>query len=379
MKSKSPKFSSLVARTVLSILPTLACSALAMVFLGFAPSAFAITGLEPVSRAVLNAGGIYVVTPQGTGTWTATSNVSWIVLGGSTGTPPTLAGSGATGIIYTVNTNSSAESRVGVISVAGYSHTITQSGQPATLTASTPSTFTYAGGAGTVAVALAAGTAWTAASNDTWITVTEGATGVSSGSAAYAVSVHDAVVTRTGSLRIAGQTFPITQTGRDVVVTPTSVERDANSGIVQIQVSSLASTNWQVTPNAAWLSVVGTSSGSGDATVTIGFSSNPSYLPRTGMVKVGSATFTVVQSGTRETILSLSPTAAAADPSGGAGNLAVSATPDLPWASVSSVPWLIIASGLTGSGNGNIGFVATPNPTSSSRTGTIIVNAPPLS
>ena len=148
MKSKSPKFPSLLARTVLSILPSLACSVFAMAFLGFAPSAFAITGLEPVSRAVLNAGGTFVVNPKGTGTWSATSNVSWIVLSGATGTPPTVSGSGATGFSYTVNTNYSADTRVGVISVAGYSHTITQSGQPATRTASTPSTFTYADGSG---------------------------------------------------------------------------------------------------------------------------------------------------------------------------------------------------------------------------------------
>jgi hypothetical protein len=254
-----------------------------------------ITGLEPVSRAVEAGGNVYGLTPQGTGAWTASSNASWIVLNSATGSPPTLAGSGSTLILYTVNDNPSADTRSGAISVAGFTHTITQSGRAATVTATSPATYAAAGGSGTIGVAVSAGTTWTAVSNDAWITVTGGATGTSSGSAAYAVQPYAGVVTRTGSIRIAGQTFAITQTGVDVSLTPTSASRDAASGVVQVQVSSLATTSWVVTPNASWISVVSGGSGSGDATVTLAVGSNPSYLTRTGTVQVGSAVFTVTQ------------------------------------------------------------------------------------
>lgn len=339
-----------------------------------------ITGLEPVSRAVGAGGAVYGLTPQGTGSWSASTTNSWIVISNATGTPATLAGSGSTLILYTVNDNPSADARVGKITVAGFNHTITQSGRTATVTATSSASFAFAGGSGTVGVIVDAGTTWTAVSNDSWITVTTGASGTSSGSAAYSVASHTGVTPRSGSIKIAGQTFAVTQTGRDVAITPASTSRDATAGVAQVQVSSLATTSWLVTPNASWISVISGGSGSGDASVTLSIGSNSSYLARTGTVQIGSATFNVTQDGNLSPVVAISPTTATADPAGAAGSLAVTATPDAPWSAQSTVPWLILSSGQSGTGNGNVGYVATPNPTSSLRTGKILVNppAPPL-
>ena len=63
---------------------------------------------------------------------------------------------------------------------------------------------------GTVAVTTAAGCAWTAVSNNSFITVTSGATGSGNGTVGFSVAANTGAA-RTGTLTIAGQTFTVTQ------------------------------------------------------------------------------------------------------------------------------------------------------------------------
>jgi uncharacterized protein (TIGR03437 family) len=68
-----------------------------------------------------------------------------------------------------------------------------------------------AGGTGSVTVTALAGCAWTAASNNSWITVTSGRSGVGGGTVSYSVAANNSSIPRTGTMTIAGQTFTITQ------------------------------------------------------------------------------------------------------------------------------------------------------------------------
>jgi hypothetical protein len=67
-----------------------------------------------------------------------------------------------------------------------------------------------AGGAGSVAVTAGATCGWTAASNDSWITITAGASGSGNGTVAFSVAANTGEA-RTGTMRIAGQTFTVNQ------------------------------------------------------------------------------------------------------------------------------------------------------------------------
>lgn len=69
------------------------------------------------------------------------------------------------------------------------------------------------GGTGTVSVTAGAGCNWTAASNDAFITITGGASGVGSGTVSYSVAANTGAASRTGTLTIAGLTFTVTQAG----------------------------------------------------------------------------------------------------------------------------------------------------------------------
>ena len=294
--------------------------------------------------------------------------MSWITI------TPRTTGTAGQSCIYVVNSNFSADTRQGIITLAGKTHTVTQTGYNATLSP-TSGTTNLNGSTGSVSVTVDAGVAWSAVSNAEWVTVSP-ASGTSSGTVTYTVAPYAGVTNRTTSLTIAGKTFALTQTGTDVNISPKSVQKAYSSDIIQVSVSALATTTWNVTPNASWISVVDPGNKFGDSTITLAIGTNPSFLERTATVSIGSATFTIVQEGTPNPLLDILPKEATADPLGAYGNVAVLATPDAPWSAESLSPWIVIAQGTSGSGNGNIQYVASANPGLSQRIGSIQVTPP---
>ena len=87
-------------------------------------------------------------------------------------------------------------------------------------------------------VTATSGCSWTAVSNDSWITVTSGASGSGTGTVGYSVASNSSSSSRTGTVTIAGNTFTLTQGGGggvpDISVSPTSL----NFGQVSIYGSS---------------------------------------------------------------------------------------------------------------------------------------------
>ncbi len=170
-----------------------------------APCTFAISSN---SLSVVAAGdtGSTTVTAGAGCAWTAASNVSWItVTSGASG-----SGNGSVGFSVTANPNTSA--RPGTLTIAGKTFTVTQAAAPCTFAISSNSlSVVAAGDTGSTTVTAAAGCAWTAASNDSWITVTSGASGSGNGSVGFSVAANPNTSARPGTLTIAGQTFTVTQ------------------------------------------------------------------------------------------------------------------------------------------------------------------------
>lgn len=331
-------------------------------------SAFGQITIDPPTRTAPKEGGGYSILTAGSGTWTASTAASWITI------TPRTNGTAGESCIYVVSANFSADTRQGVIAIGGNNHTVTQTGYDATLT---PQSATYgiAGGTGSIAVATAAGVSWSAASTTSWITV-HTTNGIANGTVLYSVAPYGGVVTRVGSLLVGSKTFLVTQTGTDVNISPSAVDKAYSSDIIQVSVTALVGTLWTVVANNPWITVVDPGNGFGDSVITLAIGTNPSYAPRVGTVSIGSATFTIRQDGARNPSLDITPYSSTADPNGALGNIAVSATPDSPWNSQSQNGWIIIASGTNGSGNGNISYVVSANPTISTRVGTIAVTGP---
>jgi len=139
--------------------------------------------------------------------WTATNNApSFLqITSGSSGT-----GNGTVNFNIVANTG---PQRMGTITVAGQTLTVTQvSGCTYSISPMSQS-FPFVGGIGTVTVTTAAGCTWTAVSNNTnFISVTSptGGNGNGPGTVQYTVSP---LITgsRTGTMTIAGATFTVTQ------------------------------------------------------------------------------------------------------------------------------------------------------------------------
>ena len=320
------------------------------------------------AKTFQKAGGAASVVVQGDGAWTATSDRDWIVIKSGA------SGNGAGSCVYVVNANATADTRIGHINIGGNMYTITQYGYDATLTP-TAATFDLTGGSGTISVTVDAGVSWTARANDSWLTVSP-SSGMSVGTVNYTVAAYDGIVSRVGSITIGSQTFTVTQTGVDVSISPSSVLVGEGADIIAVTVRALATTQWTVTPNASWISVIDKASGYGDYVLTLAVNANPSFQRRTGTVSIGSTTFTISQDGTASAFLSIDPTTATAAASGAYGNIAVYATPDASWTAQSLTSWLTISEGTSGKGNGNIKYVASANPTLSTRTGQIVITPP---
>ena len=331
-------------------------------------SAFAAVTISTSSKTFQKQGGAASVAVSGDGAWTAVSDSSWLVIGSGA------SGNGDGKCLFTCNANNTADTRIGHITIGGNTYTVTQYGYVASISPTT-ATFDRKGGKGTVSIVVDAGVTWTAKSNDSWLSV-EPLSGMSVGTVTYTVAEYPGVTTRVGSLTVAGQTFTVTQTGVDVNIDPEVARKDSNANIVSVDITALAQTKWEVTPNAPWISVIDKESGYGDYKLMLALASNPSFERRTATVSIGSATLTVVQDGLPAASLSINPPEATASASGAYGNIAVYATPDAPWTAESLSSWITISEGEEGAGNGNIKYVASANPNLAEREGTILITPP---
>ena len=188
-----------------------------------APCTFAIS---PNSQNVAASGGTGSVgmSTQAACRWSASSNASWItVTSGASGT-----GNGSVGFSVAANTGAA---RTGTLTIGGRAFTVSQAAPAAPAPAPPPPTppptppppppcsysvspdeakFKKDGGSGAVNVSTGSTCAWTARSNDSWITVTAGASGTGNGTVRFTVAANTGKK-REGSLTVAGDTVRVEQ------------------------------------------------------------------------------------------------------------------------------------------------------------------------
>jgi hypothetical protein len=155
------------------------------------------------------------------GAWTATkdANASWLTIwSGASGT-----GNGT--VVYSVAENTTTSSRVGTLTIAGNTYTVTQAAAVAcTATLSSYAVIVGAAASTTdnsVDVISACG-AWTATkdANAAWITIKSGASGTGNGTVVYSVAENTNTVLRIGTLTIAGSEYKVTQAAGAPVTAP---------------------------------------------------------------------------------------------------------------------------------------------------------------
>jgi hypothetical protein len=258
---------------------------------------------------LLGASGRVTVATQTGCTWTATTDVGWIML------MPPVTGSGSGTVNYTVagNTSIGASARTGSLIIGGQTSTIfTQlaNGTPCTYALDPASqTIGAAAGAGApIGVSATRLCRWTATSDAPWITITSGASGAGNGVVAFSVAAN-AGAARTGTLTIAGRTVAISQTADGVAVPqpqpspiacPYSISPFSNGeswigGTSTIAVTTAGSCTWTAASNDAWITIVSGASGTGNGQVIYSVAANFTGAARTGTLTIAGLTFTIPQ------------------------------------------------------------------------------------
>ena len=181
--------------------------------------------------------------------WQATTETPWIhITSGANGT-----GNGT--INYTVDSNSG-DARSGQIVAAGQTFLVQQSSSCSFAFSPGSNTIVAVGGTGTTNVVTTAGCAWTAMPSDPWITITSGASGTGNGTISYSVTTNGTGSQRAGSIKVADQTFVITQEGGcTYTVSPTSQSFAAAGGNNTVNVTAAVNCGWLASSNNSWITV----------------------------------------------------------------------------------------------------------------------------
>jgi hypothetical protein len=294
-------------------------------------------------------------------TWTAASDADWITITSGAN------GKGSAPVTFTV-APTTGPPRTGTLTIAGLPFSVAQSEGCTYAIAPTAYAAGSAGGSSTVMVTTGPGCPWTAASGVSWIALAA-ASGTGSGAVAFTVAPTSGP-SRTGTAMIAGQVLTVTQSpGCAFDVAPLNHSVAAGGGTRTLTVSAGAGCAWTAASQVPWITITGGAGGTGAGTVTflVAATAGPA---RTGTLTVGGQTVTVVQG--QGCTFAISPDTQSVPAAGGEGTVSVTAGADCGWTAASNAPWITIASGAAGSGNGSVRYKVAAT-TGAARSGSLTI------
>jgi hypothetical protein len=263
------------------------------------------------------------------------------------------------------------------------------------------STFPPEGGSGTATVTAGSACSWTAASNATFITIAQGASGTGNGTVQFTVGANSATADRTGTMTIAGSAISITQRaaalptpvtlsaptakspvgGQTVEPRPTLVVNNATAtGAAETVTYRFEVSDLNTFPNdpARTFTSDGVAQGSAGTTswvLTRDLGPNVLWYWRARATN-GSVTsaFSNVETFTTASTCSyvLSATSLPIATSGGTSTLTVTTSSACAWTARSNAAFITVTSGSSGTGNGSVTLSVASNP-GVSRTGTLTI------
>jgi len=317
-------------------------------------------------RSTAESGAIAITANVSSCVRNAVSDSSWLTVPvGSTGT-----GNGA--ISWSAAANGTSATRVGHITVGDGVFTIQQEGGNCTYSLSPASlTMMNLGGGGSFTVTT--GCQWSAASTAPWLAITSPATGSGIGTISFRADPNPTPAERTGSITIGGGAFLVTQAGSacSLNISSSALEVTAAGGSGSFEVDVVTGCNWTAASNVSWIAFSSAASGGGDATLSFTVAPNTTPGARTGTITVGNRQFIVTQFGAN-CELSISPTSNTAVPSN-AFQSSIAVTTTCQWTAQSTVGFITITAGPSGTGNGQIDYSIPANPSAQNRSGAIRV------
>ena len=222
--------------------------------------------ISPQSQSISAAGGSgsAAVTVAAGCDWTATSNASWIALTAGA------AGTGPGNVNFSVPAYSGTSNRVGTLTIAGSTFTLTQTGTPCSFAISPASqSFAAAGGTGAVTMTTTLGCSWSASSPAAWVVITSGASGTGSSTTQFSVAANTGSA-RSAVLTVAGKAFTVSQAAAaptcSFAISPASQSFATAGGTGAVTVTTTAGCNWSASSNASWVAITSGASGTTSGT-----------------------------------------------------------------------------------------------------------------
>lgn len=324
--------------------------------------------LSPSTASYTSAGGSGAITTTANNSAcerTAVADAAWLsITTGATG-----AGSGT--VNYTVQSNTGTDGRQGHITIGGATFVVVQLGGGCAYAVS-PSSVTAPVGSSSGTLSLTTACSWTAVSDAPWLQAAP-TSGTGNAILTYTVLGNSTGQPRTGSIQIGTTSFTVFQPASacEVTLQPESATFEPSGGTGSVFVTSQEGCTWTAARNAPWITLTSSTTASGEATLTFSVAPNGTSQTRTADIAIGNKLFRVTQTA-NACSLSLPLTSLDVAAAGGSFSFAVNST--CPWASASTVPWISIGGGGSGTGNGLVSFSVASNPSTSARSGSITVN-----
>ena len=210
-----------------------------------------------------------------------------------------------------------------------------------------------AGSSGTLSIGLSRDCAWAASSDATWVVITSATSGQGDGSIAYRVAANTEPAPRRTTIDVNNAKATINQAAEcRYRVAPATADVAAAGETVNVQVQTEAACEWLAATDAAWIRLTGGAAGKGDGAITLAVAAN-SGATRSGTIRVAGHTVTVTQAAESCTYR-ITPTSETMSAAGGSVTVTVSAGGHCPWTTASSMPWITIAAGGSGTGAGSV-------------------------
>lgn len=350
--------------------------------------------LSPTSKTFTQSGGqgTIVVDAAAGCEWTATGDSSWITIdAGSSGT-----GSGT--VEYTVDGNTSTNERIGTITIADKTFTVTQAANCAYTISPASESYDSDGGDGVITVSVSNSTCgWAAVSQNDWIDITSGSAGTGDGTVQYTVDVNPTPNDRTGRIVVAETTVTIHQAPNDIPVA-TVLQNGVIVKNVSLELGDVLYYRIDV-PSDADILMITASSGSGDANIYVKYGDFPARNdfdyssenngnnevvgidnPVSGDWYILVYAYKAVSSlsiwaayNTGGCTFSLSPATESFPASGGSGTVSVDTGDECHWTAATDVQWIQLMSSIQGSGGGSVSYSVQANTETSDRTGTVTI------
>ena len=298
--------------------------------------------------------------------WTASSEAPWLSI--KTG----VSGQGDGAVQFEAASNPDPAVRRGAIVLNDQRAEVSQAAGECTITlGQEAASFDPSGGSGRIDVrASSALCTWTAVADADWITIRPPTNGTGTGAVTFDIAATTGPP-RTARITIAGHQFSVTQSqGCAYTLDPTTYQTGSGGGTGTVAVTTTSGCTWTASSSVDWITVSGSGTsvtGSGSVSVTV--------APTTGTARSATLTiagkpFTVTQGQGCSFALSTDGTSVPA--AGGNATVGVTAGAGCAWTAVSNAPWIVVASGSNGSGNGTVQLTISGT-TGPNRSGTVTI------